>query len=186
VVNYTFGALWGGWLLFWLVSARGNKRTVTRTSPLWRFIALAAVLVGWLGWRQFPEYFDQPLLPPSAAWGYIGLVLTACGLGFAIWARRVLGTNWSAMPSIKTDHELIQRGPYRLVRHPIYTGLLLAVSGSCLAPGRVGVGNLCVVGMAAVLLIVKLKAEEALLSRQFPEAYLQYRRRVKALIPFLY
>jgi len=170
--------------LFWLVSARGNKRTVTRSSPLWRLIVLVAVLVGWLGRRQFPEYFEQPLLPSSAAWIYIGLVLTACGLGFTIWARRVLGTNWSAMPSIKEDHELILRGPYRLVRHPIYTGLLLAIFGSCLAGGRVW--NLWVVGMAAILLIVKLKTEEALLARQFPEAYLQYRRRVKALIPFLY
>ena len=182
-VSYTFAALWGGWLLFWLVSARGNKQTATR-SPLWRFIVLAAVLVVWLGWRQFPKYFEEPLLPPRAAWVYIGLVLTACGLGFAIWARRVLGTNWSAMPGIKKDHELIQRGPYRLVRHPIYTGLLLAVFGSCLAEGRVG--NLWVVGMVAVLLIVKLKAEEALLTRQFPEAYLRYQRRVKALIPFVY
>jgi protein-S-isoprenylcysteine O-methyltransferase Ste14 len=120
-LNYTLGALWGGWLLFWLVSARWTKRTATRTGPLWRFRVLAAVLVVWLGLRQFPEYFRQRLLPPSAAWVYIGLVLT-----------------------------------------------------------------LCVFGMAAILLIVKLKAEEALLARQFPEGYLQYRRRVKALIPFLY
>jgi protein-S-isoprenylcysteine O-methyltransferase Ste14 len=182
--NYAFGALWGGWLLFWLASARGNKRTASRAGPRWRFTVLAAVLVAWLcGW-QFPEYFEQPLLPPSTAWVYMGLVLTAAGLGLTIWARRVLGTNWSAMPSIKTDHELIQRGPYRLVRHPIYTGLLLAVFGSGLAGGRVW--NLCVVGMAAILLIVKLKAEEALLARQFPEAYLQYRRRAKAIIPFVY
>ena len=173
-----------GWLVFWLASARGNKRNATRTSPLRRFTALAAVLVLRLGWRQFPEYFKQPLLAPTAAWAYIGLVLTAAGLGFTIWARRVLGTNWSAMPSIKKDHELIQRGPYRLVRHPIYTGLLLAVFGSCLAEGRVW--NLAVVGMATILLIAKLKAEEALLARQFPDAYLQYRRRVKAIIPFLY
>src|SRR5258706_14267718 len=143
-VNYTFGALWGGWLLFWLVSARGNKRTATPTSPLWRFIVLAAVLVVWLGWRQFPEHFEQPLLPPSAAWAYIGLVLTACGLGFTIWARRVPGTNWGAVPSIKKGHELLQRGPYRFVRHPIYNGVLLAVFGTCLAEGRVG--NLWVVG----------------------------------------
>jgi protein-S-isoprenylcysteine O-methyltransferase Ste14 len=183
-VSYTFGALWGGWLLFWVASARGNKRTATRTGPLWRLTLLAAVLVVWLEWRQFPEYLAQPLLPSSAAWVYIGLVLTAGGLGFTIWARRALGTNWSAMPSIKKDHELIQRGPYRFVRHPIYTGLLLAIFGSCLAGGRVW--NLCVAGMAAILLIVKLKTEEALLARQFPEAYLQYRRRVKALIPFVY
>jgi protein-S-isoprenylcysteine O-methyltransferase Ste14 len=88
------------------------------------------------------------------------------------------------VPSLKKDHELIQRGPYRLVRHPIYTGLLLAVFGTCLAGGRVW--NLCVVAMAAILLIVKLKAEEALLTRQFPEAYPQYQRRVKAIIPVLY
>ena len=183
-VSYTVAALWGGWFVFWLVSARGNKRTATRTGPLWRFTVLAAIVVVWLVSRQFKEYFEQPLLPPSPAWVYIGLVLTACGLGFTIWARRALGKNWSAMPSIKQDHELIERGPYRLVRHPIYTGVLLAIFGSCLAGGRVG--EFCVFGMAAILLIVKLKTEEALLARQFPEAYLQYRRRVKALIPFLY
>jgi protein-S-isoprenylcysteine O-methyltransferase Ste14 len=184
VVSYTFAALWGGWLLFWLASARGNKPTVTRSGPRWRFIALAAVLVVWLGGRQFPEYFQRRLLPPSAAWEYIGLVLTTAGLGFTIWARRILGTNWSAMPTLKKDHELIQRGPYRLVRHPIYTGVLLAVFGSCLPGGRVS--DFCVVGIATILLIVKLKAEEALLAGQFPDAYLRYRRDVKALIPFLY
>jgi protein-S-isoprenylcysteine O-methyltransferase Ste14 len=183
-VNYTFGVLWGGWLVFWLASARGNKRTATRTGPLWWFTVPAVVLVVWLGFRQFPEYFGQRLLPRSAAWVYIGLVLTACGLGFTIWARRILGRNWSAAPSIQRDHELIQRGPYRLVRHPIYTGLLLAVFGSCLAEGRAW--NLSMFGIVAILLIVKLKAEEALMARQFPEAYLEYRRRVKALIPFLY
>jgi protein-S-isoprenylcysteine O-methyltransferase len=134
--------------------------------------------------QEFPQYFEQRLLPPSEAWLYIGLVLTAGGLGFTIWARRVLGTNWSAMPTIKKDHELIERGPYRLVRHPIYTGLLLAMFGTCLAGGRVW--NAYMVGMAALVLIVKLKAEEALLAGQFPEAYLEYRRRVKAIIPFLY
>ena len=183
-VNYTFGAFWGGWLLFWLASARGNKRTATRTGLLWRFTGVAAALAVWLSLWQFPAYLEQPLLPPSAAWAYIGLVLTAAGLGVTIWARRVLGTNWSAMPTIKEDHELIHRGPYRLVRHPIYTGLLLAVFGSCLAAGRVW--SLGVVGMATILLISKLKAEEALLARQFPDAYLKCRRRVKAIIPFLY
>lgn len=183
-MHYVFGALWGGWLVFWLVSARGNKRTVTRAGPRWRITALVAVLVVWVGWRQFPEQFEQPLLPPSASWAFIGFVLTACGLAFTIWARRVLGTNWSAMPVLKNDHELIQGGPYRLVRHPIYTGLLLAIFGSCLAGGRLW--NLCLFVMAAILLIAKLKAEEALLARRFPETYPHYRRRVKALVPFLY
>ena len=113
-----------------------------------------------------------------------GLALTAGGLGFTMWARRALGTNWSALPGLKKDHELIERGPYRLVRHPIYTGLLLAIFGTFLAGGRVW--NLSIVAMAALLLIVKLKAEEALLTRQFSDAYPQYQRRVKAIIPFLY
>jgi protein-S-isoprenylcysteine O-methyltransferase Ste14 len=183
-VKYAFGALWGAWLLFWLASARGNKQAAAPTGLRWRFTTLAAVLVVLLGSRQFPEYFQHSLLPPSAAWMYIGLILTAGGLGFTMWARRVLGTNWSALPSLKKDHELIERGPYRLVRHPIYTGLLLAIVGTCLAGGRVW--NLSIVVMAALLLIVKLKAEETLLARQFPDAYLQYQRRVKAIIPFLY
>jgi protein-S-isoprenylcysteine O-methyltransferase Ste14 len=92
--------------------------------------------------------------------------------------------DWSALPGLKKDHELIERGPYRLVRHPIYVGLLLAIFGTCLAGGRVW--NLSIVMMAALLLIVKLKAEEALLTRQFPDAYPLYQRRVKAIIPFLY
>ena len=183
-MTYAFWALWGVWLAFWIVSARGNKRTATRTGPLWRVIVVAAVLVMWLAGQRFPRQFARPLLPPHAAWAFIGLVLTACGLAFAVWARRVLGTNWSAMPVLKDDHELIERGPYGLVRHPIYSGLLLAIFGSCLADGHVW--SLYLFGTAAVLLIVKLKAEEALLARQFPQPYSDYRRRVKALIPFLY
>jgi protein-S-isoprenylcysteine O-methyltransferase Ste14 len=183
-VNYLFAAVWGGWLLFWLVSARGTKRAASRTGPFWRLTVAGTAFVVWLGVWRFPEYAGQQLLAPSAAREYIGLLLTVCGLGFTMWARRALGTNWSATPTIKKEHELIQHGPYRLVRHPIYTGLLLAVFGSCLVAGRVWA--LCVLGMAAILLFMKFKAEEALLARQFPEAYLLYRRRVKALIPFFY
>ena len=183
-MNYAFRALWGAWLLFWLAFARGHKRTATPAGLAWRFSALAAMLVVLLASRQFPEYFRHPLRPPRAAWAYIGLALTAAGLGFTMWARRALGTNWRALPGLKKDHELIERGPYRLVRHPIYTGLLLAIFGTCLAGGRVW--NLSVVVIAALLLIVKLKAEEALLTRRFPDAYPQYQRRVKAIIPFLY
>ena len=100
----------------------------------------------------------------------------------ALWGAWLLF--WLAFARGNKDHELIERGPYRLVRHPIYTGLLLAIFGTCLAGGRVW--NLSVVVMAALLVIVKLKSEEALLTHQFPDAYPQYQRRVKTIIPFLY
>ena len=183
-VTYMFKALWGGWLLFWLISARGNKRTAMAVGRRWLLAPLAVAAVVWLGGREFPEYVRRTVLPPSRMLEYLGFVITTAGLAFTVWARRALGTNWSGMPTIKQDHELITRGPYAVVRHPIYTGLLLAIFGSCLAGGRLW--NLCLFVMAAILLIAKLKAEEALLARRFPETYPHYRRRVKALVPFLY
>ena len=184
IMNYAFVALWAAWLLFWIGSAFGNKRTLRSSGARWRLVSVAAVAAVWFVLRQFRGYLDRPLFPSSAAWTYIGLVLTACGLAFTVWARLVLGPNWSGMPTIKQDHELIERGPYGLVRHPIYTGLLLAVFGSALAGGHAW--NVAVFAMITILLIVKSKAEEALLSRQFPDAYRDYRQRVKALIPFVY
>ena len=100
-MNYAFGALWGACVLFWLAFARGNKRTATPVGLRWRFTALAAILVVLLGSRQFPEYFRHPLRPPRAAWAYIGLALTAGGLGFTMWARRALGTIWSTFPGLR-------------------------------------------------------------------------------------
>ena len=81
-MNCAFGAFWGAWMLFWLAFARGNKRTAAPVGLRWRFTALAAILVVLLGSRQFPEYFRHALRPPRAACAYIGLALTAGGLGF--------------------------------------------------------------------------------------------------------
>ena len=179
-----FGVLWGGWLLYWLVSARGNKPTVTRRSRRWLVVPLAVAVVGWLVSRHLGDYGSRPLVPAGRLSQYLGLAITAAGLGFSIWARLTLGTNWSGMPTIKKDHELIQRGPYGLVRHPIYTGLLVAIFGTCLADGRVG--SFAVFGTMVIMLIVKLKTEEALMLHQFPDQYRDYQRRVKALVPFIY
>ena len=136
-VTYMFKALWGGWLLFWLISARGNKRTAMAVGRRWLLAPLAVAAVVWLGGREFPEYVRRTVLPPSRMLVYLGFVITTAGLAFTVWARRALGTNWSGMPTIKQDHELITRGPYAVVRHPIYTGLLVAIFGSCLAEGHV-------------------------------------------------
>lgn len=103
------------------------------------------------------------------------------GLAIALWARAALGTNWSGAIAFKEGHELIQRGPYAYVRHPIYSGLLLMGLGTTLASARVS--SLLMLVLALILLAIKARYEERLMIRHFPAAYPPYRARVKALIP---
>jgi protein-S-isoprenylcysteine O-methyltransferase Ste14 len=113
----------------------------------------------------------------------IGLALTFAGLAFAIWARMLLGGNWSSDVTLKRDHELIVVGPYRWVRHPIYTGILLALIGTALAVGEWRA--VLAVVLAAAAFWRKLGIEEAVMRRQFGESYTRYGERVPALIPFV-
>jgi protein-S-isoprenylcysteine O-methyltransferase Ste14 len=136
-----------------------------------------------LAFRAYPEVFDRRIFPSSGAASWIGLCLCAGGVAFAIWARRTLGTNWSGNPSIKEGHELVQSGPYRLARHPIYTGLIAAVLGTQLGGGRVR--ELVILLGSLAVVWVKIRVEERLMMRQFPAAYPRYRERTKALIPFV-
>ena len=104
-------------------------------------------------------------------------------MGIAIWARRHLGSNWSGLVTFKRDHELICTGPYRWVRHPIYTGLLLAVLGTALVLGEWR-------GILALLLLIvahtlKARREEALMARHFGSVYEDYRRKTGFLVPGL-
>ena len=102
---------------------------------------------------------------------------------FAIWARNVLGRNWSGIVTLKQDHELIRTGPYRYVRHPIYTGLLIAFAGSAIARGEWR--GLLALAIAFVALWRKLKLEEQWMIETFGDAYRRYRDEVRALIPFV-
>jgi len=139
-----------------------------------------ALLIG--PWRPYP--LNLRVVPHGPAVDIVGAALCLAGLVGAVWARRTLGDNWSAAVTLKHGHELIVRGPYNYVRHPIYTGILLMVLGTAIAIGRLHawIGLLvCVVGFW-----VKLRQEEALMTRQFPDAYPPYRRRVKALVPFVF
>ena len=104
-------------------------------------------------------------------------------LRLALWARRTIGGNWSSVVTLKQDHELIERGPYRFVRHPIYSGFLLMAVGTAILHARAGEFVFC--GFLLLGLWFKLRAEEDLLTRHFPDSYPQYRRRVKALIPYV-
>jgi len=101
---------------------------------------------------------------------------------FTVWARVHLGGNWSGIVTIKHDHELIANGPYAIVRHPIYTGLLVAFIGSAMARGEWR-GVLAVL-VAWLALWRKLRVEENWLAERFGQQYEAYRRRVPALVPF--
>lgn len=183
---YLFTALWLVWGIYWLIAARNVKHAARTESPLSRAahlvpLAIAALLLWW-PWRMNDFLFDA--LTQLAAWMFwAGAAITAAGLLFTVWARVHLGRNWSGVVTLKQDHELVTSGPYRLVRHPVYTGLLLAFAGTALARDEWR-GLIAVVIMLAALWR-KLRLEEKWLTQQFGEIYTHYKQRVAALIPFV-
>jgi protein-S-isoprenylcysteine O-methyltransferase Ste14 len=175
------GGLWGIFVLYWVVSMFGNKRTVYRSNPAWRLgIAILVYLVFRYAYL-WPASLES--MPENTAIRVTGLIMCAAGLAIAIWARRTLGANWSGNPSIKAGHELIRSGPYNVVRHPIYSGLLLMSLGTFVTDGRWI--YLWAFGFAAVALFFKLKVEESLMMQTFPVEYPEYKKRTKALVPFV-
>lgn len=123
------------------------------------------------------------MVPESAAGDAAALVMAYAGIGFAVWARLCIGRNWSAIVEVKEGHTLVRRGPYRVVRHPLYAGLLLAMVGTAIGCGELGAFLGVVIGFAGWL--AKARLEESFLLAQFPEAYREYRRNVRTLIPFV-
>ncbi|HZP67657.1 MAG TPA: isoprenylcysteine carboxylmethyltransferase family protein [Rudaea sp.] len=178
--------LWIAWALYWWIAARDVKPAVRHETAASRAVhlvplALAALL---LSTRHFPiAVLDAPMFAATPKTFSLGALILAAGLSVAVWARAVLGRNWSGTVTLKQDHELVRAGPYRWVRHPIYTGLLLGVFGTAVAIGEWR-------GVAAMLLATfalwrKSLIEERWLIEAFGESYLQYRREVAALIPYL-
>jgi Putative protein-S-isoprenylcysteine methyltransferase len=177
----------GCWVVvtaFWIVAAFSVKKTATRQPLRNRLLHLLLIVVAAIllnGTARIINW-NRPILPHTLARGIVADLLTFVGLLIAIWARVTLGGNWSARVTLKQEHELIQRGPYRLVRHPIYSGLLLMIFGTAILAGQVG-------GFIALLICfggfwVKLRQEEALLTKHLP-GYSEYVRRTKALVPFI-
>jgi protein-S-isoprenylcysteine O-methyltransferase Ste14 len=175
--------IWAIFLLYWIACAWGNKRAVQKLSVGFRIIPILGVVGLFRLVHIYPHFFLRQLYARTESVETIGIVLCMLGVALAIWARTILGRNWSGIPQIKEGHELIQAGPYRVVRHPIYTGILLAIFGTGFGRGRmldVGLFVFCF-----VTFWIKLKVEESLMSKQFPEAYPTYRKSTKALIPYV-
>jgi protein-S-isoprenylcysteine O-methyltransferase len=171
----------------WLGSLPFVKRAVQKESILstvQHTIVVAAGLYLLFGAPSLTDWFNRPVFTVTLPIAFAGLGLAICGVALSIWARLILGENWSSSPSIKQNHALIMNGPYRLVRHPIYTGLLTALLGSALQYGLVR--SFLAVLICAVGLYLKVSVEEQFMVQRFGEAYLRYRRNVNALVPFLF
>ena len=186
VYRILFPVLWLVFFAIWIAMARGGKAVAEReslTSRLSHYLPLA-IGVALLAAPRVPLAALNDRFAPLALWPVqLGAALTFAGVAFAISARAWIAGNWSSDVTLKRDHELIVDGPYALVRHPIYTGILLALFGTALAVGewRALLG----VAIAALAFWRKLTIEEVVMRRQFGEAYDRYAARVAALIPFV-
>jgi protein-S-isoprenylcysteine O-methyltransferase Ste14 len=176
--------VWLAWIAYWFASAWGTRRTVRREPFAQRMgtIVVMVVAVGLLGLvdGRF-GFLGQRFVPDTESVRQAGLGLTLAGLAFTVWARIHLGQFWSARVGLKEGHELIQSGPYAWVRHPIYSGILVAVLGSAVVAGDYRA--LLAVALVWVGLALKARREERLLSEHFGEAFVQYRQRTGALVP---
>ena len=178
-----------GWLLFfayWWISAIGVKKNVRRRS-LRKEAGVRLVVLGVIiGIARLPgnrEYFRKltPATIDSIA-GAAGLAACVAGFAFAVWARLHLGRNWGMPMSFKQGHELVMTGPYRYVRHPIYTGMMLALLGSALIAGRAW---FVVLTAMVIYCVHSARTEERLMLENFSETYTEYKKRTKAFIPFV-
>ncbi len=178
--------MWCVWAAFWMAASFGTKPTRWRESVSSRashVILLLAAVVLLTKPRWLPPMLSVRFVPAGNLLPALGAIMVAAGLGFAMWARAHLGRNWSGIVTVKEDHALVRTGPYRVVRHPIYSGLLLALIGTAAVIGEWR--GIFAVICALIGFLWKIQVEEKRMSENFPE-YTQYRRQTAALIPLLY
>jgi protein-S-isoprenylcysteine O-methyltransferase Ste14 len=173
--------VWGVFWLGWLVAAVGAKPSIRRRRH-GRPIALLIIAVGAVVTRALRPSGTNALLIHSSVVRSIGAAIVVCGLAIAVWARVTLGRNWGMPMTEKDQPELVSSGPYAVVRHPIYSGIVLATVGTALA---VSLGWLIVAVVLGVYFGYSATVEERTLVEQLPDAYPGYRARTKMLIPFL-
>jgi protein-S-isoprenylcysteine O-methyltransferase Ste14 len=183
-LHKTISVLWLLWVAYWIITWSRTKSDERRESEMSRRFHSGLIVAGAVV-MTFPDILPPALnrrLITEHEWVYwLCAALVAAGLGFACWARAVLGANWSAAVVVKQGHELIRSGPYRYVRHPIYTGLLAALFGTALETGAWR--GLIGFALIVVAIVYKYRTEEAFLSGKFGDDYVRYRAEVPALVP---
>jgi protein-S-isoprenylcysteine O-methyltransferase Ste14 len=178
------------WAVFWIYWSFATPRRqpakrkaarafmVLNTGLL--YMSFLLILLG----RSVPGLLGLLVVPQTILIDVIGTVFAIAGVALAIWSRQSLRNNWSGVVVITEGQQFIQTGPYAIVRHPIYTGMLLALLGTTLVASTVG--SLLGFGLAIVSLWQKACIEEQFLMVEFAEQYSKYQSEVKFLIPFIY
>lgn len=180
------------WLIFivvWVVAAFTAKKNVGGGRRWWReaglrfvIIALVLMLLRIPILHNAVRHGRAHMLTVDPRLALLGLIICALGIALAIWARVYLGSNWGLPMSRKAQPELVTTGPYKFVRHPIYSGLFLALVGSAFAESYVWLIALVFVG---AYFLYSARAEERLMTETFPDQYPVYQKHTKMLVPFL-
>ena len=176
--------LWNVLLIVWLAMLFGRKSTKQSETAWERIQHVVPVLVAfWLLFESSWSVLDLRVVPETPAVLWVGVLLTALGVGISVWARLSLGANWSGMVTLKKGHELVRKGLYRWIRHPIYTGILLGFVGTALIKGHVRSW----VGLAILWTSFYFKArrEERFLRQEFGEGFEEHARRTGMFLPKL-
>lgn len=179
-VELVFEVGWAVFWAYWLIAAFSMKRghmQWRRDARIRLFILVLVIVLVRAGAFHGHGVHTDPWREA------VGLALFAAGLAFAIWARVNIGRNWGGPMTRKDEPELVTSGPYRLVRHPIYSGILTAGIGTALG---LSWWWLVVVGLAGIYFVYSATVEERYLTEQFPDTYPAYKRTSKMLIPFIY
>ncbi|MGJ4942719.1 methyltransferase family protein [Bradyrhizobium sp. HKCCYLS1011] len=188
IFHWIIPALWLVFIVYWGISALNAKRSIRDAGWWWRHLAIRLAIAPLIIIAvQIPgiRHALQAALsqhPSSMLVQATGVLLTGLGIGFAIAARLYIGRNWGMPMSRKEDPELVTGGPYAFVRHPIYTGILVALLGSVIGYSLMW---LPVLLLSVPYFIYCARREEALMCEQFPAQYPAYKRRTKMLLPFL-
>lgn len=175
--------VWFVFWAYWLISAATSKKTAHRNMVGWymRLMIVLVIIIAVFESGNASKFVTAPLA--TSVGGFIvGAFLVVIGLAFAVWARVHLGKNWGMPMSLKENPELVTSGPYRLVRHPIYSGVLLAMLGSAIVGG---VFWLLVVVLFGIYFIYSGRQEEKIMTKEFPDQYPEYMKRSKMLIPWV-
>ena len=174
-------AFWLILIAYLIVSAIGVKQDTQ--GHLLQSVGLMLAIIAAFLLPYLPIFHFLNFAPVNPVLSSIGVILCAAGMAFLVWARQHLGRNWSQTVSIKKGHELVTSGPYRYVRHPMYTGGLVACIGSVIVGGGAWIFLLVILG---AIFLWRVGAEDKLMEQQFPNEYPEYKKRTKALIPFIW